>query len=74
MQVPERHDPMGLPDDVKRRRSLRDAALLLAIIAQGEADVRAGRTKPHADVFADLSARLAENPASRSGKPATKDP
>jgi predicted transcriptional regulator len=63
-----------LPDDVKRRRSLRDAALLLAIIAQGEADVRAGRTRPQADVFADLSARLTEDPSSGSGESDSNDP
>ena len=75
MRIPERHNPMAcLPDVVKGRRSLSDAVLLLAIIAQGEADVRAGRTRPHADVFADLRARLMDDPDNESGRPATNDP
>jgi hypothetical protein len=37
---------------------LKDATLLLKLVAQGEADVRAGRTKPQDEVFAGLRARL----------------
>jgi hypothetical protein len=38
---------------------LRDATLLLRLVAQGEADARKGRTVPQANVFKSLRARVA---------------
>lgn len=37
---------------------MRITTLLLILIAQGEADARAGRVKPHAEVFSALRERL----------------
>lgn len=39
----------------KPQKDLRKALLLLALLRQGEKDVRAGRTRKTSDVFARLS-------------------
>jgi len=39
-------------------RRLREAMLLLKLVAQGESDIRAGRVVPQAEVFARLRRRL----------------
>jgi prevent-host-death family protein len=52
-------EPKGVLMDVASYRELRDAALLLRLLAQGEADARAGRTVPQERVFASLRRRLA---------------
>ena len=44
--------------DVASYQELRDAVLLLKLAAQGEADVRAGRTVAQGRVFEDLRGRL----------------
>jgi prevent-host-death family protein len=44
--------------DVATYQSLRDATLMLRIVAQGEADVVAGRTVPQRTVLAQLRRRL----------------
>ena len=41
-------------------QDLRQAALLLRLVAQGEHDVRNGKVEAQAKVFADLRARLAK--------------
>lgn len=41
-------------------QDLRQATLLLRLLAQGEADARAGRVVPQARIFKDLRARLAK--------------
>jgi len=53
-------EPKGVLMDVASYQELRQATLLLRLIAQGEADVRAGRTVPQARVFKSLRARLAK--------------
>jgi prevent-host-death family protein len=52
-------EPKGVLMDFTSYRELRDAALLLRLLAQGEADVREGRTATQARVFKSLRARLA---------------
>jgi prevent-host-death family protein len=44
--------------DVDSYQSLRDAVLMLQLIAQGEEDVRAGRLIPQEEVFARVASRL----------------
>jgi predicted transcriptional regulator len=44
--------------DVDSYQSLRDAVLMLEVIAQGEEDVRAGRLIPQEEVFARVASRL----------------
>lgn len=51
--------PKGVPIDFESDQELRQATILLRLLAQGEADVRAGRTIAQDKVFADLRARLA---------------
>lgn len=51
--------PKGVLIDFESYHDLRQATVLLRLLAQGEADVRAGRTIPQEKVFADLRARLA---------------
>ena len=52
-------EPRGVLVDVDTYQELRDGALLLKMIAQGEADARAGRLTPQDEVVRDLRARLA---------------
>lgn len=52
-------EPRGVLVDVTTYQELRDGALLLKLIAQGEADTRAGRLTPQDQVFKELRARLA---------------
>ncbi len=51
--------PKGVLIDFESYQDLRQATVLLRLLAQGEADVRAGRTVPQEKVFADLRGRLA---------------
>ncbi len=39
-------------------QELKDATLLLKLLAQGEADVREGRTAPQEEVFSRVHSRL----------------
>jgi prevent-host-death family protein len=56
--ITQNGEPRGVLLDVESYQELKDATLLLKLLAQGEADVRAGRTKPQDEVFAALRARL----------------
>ena len=53
-------EPKGVLMDFSSYQELRQAALLLRLLAQGEADVREGRTAPQAQVFKALRGRLAK--------------
>jgi len=44
--------------DFESGQELRQATLLLKLIAQGEAEVRVGRVVPQAEVFSRLRRRL----------------
>ena len=50
--------PKGVLIDFETYEDLREATLLLKLIAQGEADVRAGRTVSQNEVFRTVRARL----------------
>lgn len=51
-------EPKGVLMDFDSFQELREATLLLKLVAQGEADVRAGRVVPQAEVFSRLRRRL----------------
>ena len=51
-------EPKGVLLDYETYEELKEATLLLKLIAQGEADVRARRTLPQDEVFAAVRARL----------------
>jgi len=53
-------EPKGVLMDFATYQELREATLLLRLVAQGEADVRAGRTVPQEKVFKALRGRLAK--------------
>ena len=53
-------EPKGVLVDFESYQELRQAALLLRLLAQGEADVRRGRVVPQNQVFKVLRARLAK--------------
>jgi prevent-host-death family protein len=53
-------EPKGVLMDFTSYQELRQAALLLRLLAQGEADVRTGRTLPQEKVFKELRSRLAK--------------
>lgn len=57
--ITQRGEPKGVLLDFESYEELRDAALLLKIIARGEADVKAGRTAPQSEVFRTARERLA---------------
>lgn len=52
-------EPKGVLMDFTSYRELREATLLLRLLAQSEADVRQGRTATQEQVFKSLRARLA---------------
>jgi prevent-host-death family protein len=51
-------EPRGVLMDFASYQELRQATLLLRLVAQGEADVRRGRTVPAHQVFRSLRARV----------------
>jgi prevent-host-death family protein len=51
-------EPKGVLMDFDSFHELREATLLLKLVAQGEADVREGRLVPQAEVFSRLRRRL----------------
>ena len=51
-------EPKGVLMDFDSFQELREATLLLKLVAQGEAEVRAGRVVPQSDVFARAKERL----------------
>ena len=53
-------EPKGVLMDFATYQELREATLLLRLVAQGEADVRDGRTVPQEKVFKALRGRLAK--------------
>jgi prevent-host-death family protein len=52
--------PKGVLMDFVSYQELRQATLLLRLLAQGEADVRQGRAAPQEEVFKAVRARLAK--------------
>jgi prevent-host-death family protein len=52
-------EPKGVLMDFASYQELRDATLLLRLVAQGEADLRDGRAAPQAQVFKALRKRVA---------------
>ena len=52
-------EPRGVLMDFESYQDLRQATLLLRLLAQGEADVRGGRVIPQDRMFRELRARLA---------------
>jgi prevent-host-death family protein len=52
-------EPRGVLMDFESYQDLRQATLLLRLLAQGEADVRGGRVVPQDRIFRELRARLA---------------
>ena len=51
-------EPKGVLLDFQTYEELKEATLLLKLIAQGEADIRARRTLPQDEVFAEVRTRL----------------
>ena len=56
--ITENGEPRGVLQDVESYERMRRAIGMLKLIAQGEEDIRAGRTIPHDVVFARLHRRL----------------
>lgn len=56
--ITQNGEPRGVLLDVESYQELKDATLLLKLVAQGEADGRAGRVKSHKEVISGLRARL----------------
>jgi prevent-host-death family protein len=56
--ITQNGEPKGVLLDLTSYQELREATLLLKLIAQGEADVSAGRLTPQEEVFAAARARL----------------
>ena len=51
-------EPRGVLMDFSSFQEMRDATLLLKLVAQAESDVRAGRVAPQAEVFSRIRRRL----------------
>ena len=56
--ITQKGEPRGVLLDVTSYQQLRDATLILKLVAQGEQDARDGRTIPHDEVFRDLRAQF----------------
>jgi prevent-host-death family protein len=56
--ITQNGEPRGVLLDVESYQELKDATLLLKLVAQGEADGRADRVKSHEEVISGLRARL----------------
>jgi prevent-host-death family protein len=56
--ITQNGEPKGVLVDFESYQQLREAMLMLKLVAQGEADVRADRGTPQAGVFAALRKRL----------------
>ena len=56
--ITQNGEPKGVLMDFESFQEMREAMLLLKLVAQGEADIRAGRVVPQAEVFARLRRRL----------------
>lgn len=53
-------EPKGVLIDFESYQDLRQASLLLKLLAQGEADIRGGRLLPQDQVFKQLRSRLSK--------------
>ena len=51
-------EPKGVLMDFGSFQEMREATLLLKLVAQAESDVRAGRVAPQAEVFSRIRRRL----------------
>ena len=51
-------EPKGVLMDFESFQEMRQATLLMKLVAQGEADARAGRVVPQGEVFSRLRRRL----------------
>ena len=56
--ITQNGEAKGVLLDVESYRELKDSVLMLKLLAQGEADLRAGRTVPQDEVFQSLEDRL----------------
>lgn len=58
--ITQNGEARGVLLDVATYQELKDATLMLKLVAQGEEDVRQGRLTPQADVFSRVRSRLRE--------------
>ena len=58
--ITQNGEAKGVVLDVASYEELRDATLMLKLVAQGDEDVRRGRTVPQEEVFRSARSRLAE--------------
>lgn len=58
--ITQNGEPRGVLLDVDSYQELRDAMLMMKLAAQGESDLREGRTAPQREVFESLRQRLSE--------------
>ena len=56
--ITQNGEPRGVLLDYRTYEEMRQATLLLKLLAQGEADARAGRTRGQKEVFAEARRRL----------------
>ena len=58
--ITQNGEAKGVLLDVESYRELKDSVVMLKLLAQGEADLRAGRIVPQDEVFQGLEERLLE--------------
>ncbi len=58
--ITQNGEARGVVLDVASYEELRDATMMLKLIAQGEEDVRQGRTVPQDEVFRSVRSRLTQ--------------
>ena len=60
--ITQNGEPRAVLQDPKSYESMRNAIGILKLIAQGEEEIRTGKTRPQEEVFADLERSLKEKP------------
>jgi prevent-host-death family protein len=56
--ITQNGEPRAVLQDPKSYEEMRNVIGLLKLVAQGEEDIRKGRTRPQQEVFADLERKL----------------
>lgn len=64
--ITQKGEAKAVLQDPESYESMRAALAMLKLLAQGEADIRAGRLRPHDEVFAGLREKLGR--AKRRGR------
>jgi prevent-host-death family protein len=58
--ITQNGEPRAVLQDPQSYENMRNAIGILKLVSQGEGDIKAGKTKPQAEVFSDIEGILKE--------------